>query len=189
MTAPAHAHLHRAIAPGWCDRHGKPRFHWLRQLYATFGPKNFSGRLTNDRLSDWKVIAWAAAINGTGVALVSAAQTSMRRRVPRDISVHANHIGECHASRQQTAASEGRLPRRLRRESLRGRQGRAGRKGAGHVSYGGVRRLDRFRQSAAGHPPATQRLRDLGAALWAGRHARRAARLSDPRRRSVSRAI
>jgi uncharacterized repeat protein (TIGR04044 family) len=71
-----HAHLHRAIAPGWCDRHGKPRFYWLRQLYASFRPKKFSGRLTNDRLFDWKVIAWEAAINGTAVALVSAAQTS-----------------------------------------------------------------------------------------------------------------
>jgi hypothetical protein len=38
--------------------------------------KKISGRLTNDRLFDWKVIALAATPGGTGVALVGSAQSS-----------------------------------------------------------------------------------------------------------------
>jgi uncharacterized repeat protein (TIGR04044 family) len=36
------------------------------------------------------------------------AEAKRRCLLLRDIPVHANHIGECHACRQQTAASEGR---------------------------------------------------------------------------------
>ena len=61
------------------------------------------------------------------------------------------------------------------------------REGARHLPHGRLRRLDRLRQHAASHPPAAQGLRDLGPALRTGRHARRAARLPETRRRGISR--
>ena len=66
-------------------------------------------------------------------------------------------------------------------------KGRARREGAGHLPHRGLRRLDRPRQPAAGHAPAAQGLRDLGPALRPRRDARRAARLSQARRRGLSR--
>jgi hypothetical protein len=75
MTAPARRIVLTQTAPGWCDQRLSSGFRWRRSLYATFGPKNISGRLTNDRLFDWKVIAFAIAISGTAVALEGSART------------------------------------------------------------------------------------------------------------------
>jgi hypothetical protein len=74
MTAPAERIDSTQIAPGWCDLRFDMRLLRPWSLYATFGPKIFSTRLTNDRLFDWKVIALTARSNGTAVALRSTAQ-------------------------------------------------------------------------------------------------------------------
>jgi uncharacterized repeat protein (TIGR04044 family) len=49
MTAPAPRICTSKIAPGWCDQRCKRGFRRRRWLHATFGPKKFLGRLTNDR--------------------------------------------------------------------------------------------------------------------------------------------
>ena len=103
----------------------------------------------------------------------------------RTPSPPTHHRSPRHAESHQAREPEGRLPRRLRREGLRGREGRAGREGARHLPHRGLRRLDRPRQPAAGHAAAAQGLRDLDPALRPGRHAGRAARLPEARRRGL----
>src|SRR5260370_25139425 len=91
-----------------------------------------------------------------------------------------------HACRRRGRSSEGRLPGRLRREGVRGRQGRAGREGPRYLSYRRLRGLDWSREHASGAAPPAQGLLDLGPPLWTRRDARRPARLSETRRRSLS---
>src|SRR5258708_1867022 len=93
---------------------------------------------------------------------------------------------EKHACRRRGRSSEGRLPGRLRREGVRGRQGRAGRESPRDLSYRRLRGLDWSREHASGAAPPAQGLLDLGPPLWTRRDARRPARLSETRRRSLS---